>query len=248
MRADKELLKGGALGGRMQAEALTNIRAIFIVIGDFQPVAFIIRAVLQIHSATAQHQRIFKLQRGFQHVVGVDQDGIALAAAAGGDIVFRVTLRAVFKAKTKITLLAMAFVILKPALAAAAKVFNQRAVGGGFPPKRIGETACRAKNLDRHVVAFPLRGSYFRRVKVVRITGVIENQAVRFTRRQAQAAADDLLVKAHRLGRAQDGDQIDMRRIKAGRQNRDVNQIAVLLSFKRVDDAIALRPRRFTGD
>lgn len=35
MRADKELLKGGALGGRMQSEALTNIRAIFIVIGDF---------------------------------------------------------------------------------------------------------------------------------------------------------------------------------------------------------------------
>ena len=82
----------------------------------------------------------------------------------------------------------------------------------------------------------------------MRITGVIENQAVRFTRRQAQAAADDLLVKAHRLGRAQDGDQIDMRGIKAGRQYRDVNQIAVQLSFKRVDDAIALRPRRFSGD
>jgi hypothetical protein len=76
----------------------------------------------------------------------------------------------------------------------------------------------------------------------VRITGVIEDQAVRFTRRQAQAAADDLLVKAHRLGRAQDGDQIDMRRIKAGRQYRDVHQIAILLSFKRFNDAIALGP------
>ena len=59
VRADKELLNGGALGGGMQAEALADVRAIFIVIGDFQPAAFIIRAVLQIHSATAQHQRVF---------------------------------------------------------------------------------------------------------------------------------------------------------------------------------------------
>ena len=157
-------------------------------------------------------------------------------------------MRAVFEAKAKITLLAMAFVIFKPALAAAAKVFNQRAVGGGFPPERIGETACRAKHLDRHVVAFSFRRPHFRSIEIVRIPGVIKDQAVGFTRRQAQAAADDLLVKTHRLGRAQDGDQIDMRRIKAGGQYRDVDQIAILLGFKRFNDAIALRPRRFTGN
>jgi hypothetical protein len=95
--------------------------------------------VLQVHAATAQHQRIFELQRGLQHIVGVDQNGVALAAAAGGNIIFRIALRTVFKTKTKIALFAVTIVIFKPALAAAAKVFNQRAVGGGFPQKVLAK-------------------------------------------------------------------------------------------------------------
>jgi hypothetical protein len=49
----------------------------------------------------------------------------------------------------------MAVIIFKPALTAAAKVFNQRAVGGGFAPEGVGKPAGRAKDLHRHVVAFP---------------------------------------------------------------------------------------------
>ncbi len=165
MRADKQLLKGRALGRRLQPEALADVGAILIVIGDFQPLAFFIRAGLQRHAGAAQHQRIFQLQRRFQHVVRVDQHRVALAAAAGGDIIFGVALRAVFKAETEIALLAIALIIFKPALTAATKVFNQRAVGGGFSPEGVGKAAGRAKHLHRHVVAFAFRRAHFRGVQ-----------------------------------------------------------------------------------
>ena len=142
----------------------------------------------------------------------------------------------------------MAVVIFEPPLAAAAKVFNQGAVGGGFAPEGIGEAAGRAEDLDRHVVAFTLRRSHFRGVQVVWVAGVVEDQAVGFSRRQAQAAANDLLVKTHRLGGAEDGDQVDVRGVEAGGQHRDVHQIAILLRFKRLDDAIPFRTRGFSGD
>jgi hypothetical protein len=101
--------------------------------------------VLQVHAATAQHQGIFELQRGLEHIIGVDQNGVALAAAAGGNIIFRIALRTVFKTKTKIALFAVTIVIVKPALAAAAEVFNQRAVGGGFSPEGIGKATAGQK-------------------------------------------------------------------------------------------------------
>ncbi len=83
----------------------------------------------------------------------------------------------------------------EPPLAAAAKVFNQGAVGGGFAPEGIGEAAGRAEDLHRHVVAFALRRPHFRGIQVMRIAGVVEDQTVGFPRRQAQTAANDLLVK-----------------------------------------------------
>ena len=61
---------------------------------------------------------------------------LAFAAAAGGNIVFRVTLRAIFKTETEVTLFAMTVVIFKPSLTATTKVFNQCPVGGRFPPCR----------------------------------------------------------------------------------------------------------------
>ncbi|MNY55669.1 hypothetical protein D3C86_1916650 [compost metagenome] len=72
----------------------------------------------------------------------------------------------------------MAFVIFKPALTAAAKMFNQRAVGGGFPPESIGETASWTKYLHRNVTAFAFWRTYLGRIEIVRIPGVIQNQAV----------------------------------------------------------------------
>ena len=82
----------------------------------------------------------------------------------------------------------------------------------------------------------------------MRIAGVVEDQTVGFPRRQAQTAANDLLVKTHRLGGAEDGDQVNVRGVEAGSQHRDVHQIAILLRFKRLDNAIPLWSRRFPGD
>lgn len=48
----------------------------------------------------------------------------------------------------------MAVVILKPATAATAKVFNQRAVDSGFPQKVLAKPQA-GQNTDRDVIAFP---------------------------------------------------------------------------------------------
>lgn len=127
-------------------------------------------------------------------------------------------------------------------------MLNQRAVGGGFPPKSIGETAGRAEDLHRDIIAFAFWRADFRRIQVVRVAGIVEDQTVGFARRQTQAAAYNLLVKAYRLGWPKNRDKIDVRRVKAGGQYRDVHQIAILLRLKGFDDAIALRPRRFAGN
>ncbi|MEN1695816.1 hypothetical protein AAIH60_36230, partial [Pseudomonas aeruginosa] len=58
----------------------------------------------------------------------------------GGNIIFSVTLRAIFKTETEVTLFAMSVVIFKPSLTATTKVFNQCPVGGRFPPKGVGKT------------------------------------------------------------------------------------------------------------
>ncbi|MNE15036.1 hypothetical protein D3C80_1079340 [compost metagenome] len=180
MRADKQLFERGALSGRVQPETFADVRAVFVIISNFQPLAFIICSGLQRHSRAAQHQRVFELQRRFQHVIGIDQNSVTLTAASRGDIIFSVALRAVFEAEAEIALFAMAFVVLKPALAAATKMLNKRAFGGHFPPKSVGKTAGRAKNLYRNVAAFAFWRAHFRRIQVVRITGVIENQTVGF--------------------------------------------------------------------
>ncbi|SUH36283.1 Uncharacterised protein [Salmonella enterica subsp. enterica] len=91
----------------------------------------------------------------------------------------------------------MAVVILKPALAATAKVFNQRAVGSGFPPEGVGKAAGRAKYLDRDVIAFSLRATDLRGIQVVRVASVIKNQAIGLSRRKAQTTPDNLLVKTN---------------------------------------------------
>ncbi|MNZ93511.1 hypothetical protein D3C78_1125810 [compost metagenome] len=75
----------------------------------------------------------------------------------------------------------MAFVVLKPALTAAAKMLNERAFSGHFPPKSVGKPAGRTKNLYRNIAAFAFWRAHFGRIQVVRITGVIENQAVSFS-------------------------------------------------------------------
>ena len=138
----------------------------------------------------------------------------------------------------------MPVIIFKPALTAAAKVFDQRTVGGGFPPEGVGKPAGRAKDLYGHVVAFPFWRADFRCIEIVRVTGIIQNQAVGFPRGQAQAAANNLLIQTDRFGRAQNGDQVDVRGVKAGGQYRHVYQIAEPLGFKGVNQAVALRGSR----
>ncbi|MPN38323.1 hypothetical protein SDC9_185847 [bioreactor metagenome] len=76
-------------------------------------------------------------------------------------------------------------------------MLNQRAVGRCFAPEGVGKAAGRTEHLYRNVVAFPFRRTNFRRVQVVRVTSVIEDQTVGFIRRQAQPTTDNLLVKAN---------------------------------------------------
>ncbi|MNL52421.1 hypothetical protein D3C87_1755960 [compost metagenome] len=116
---------------------------------------------MQRHTGAAQYQRIFELQRRFQHVIRVDQNGVTLPAASCGDIIFRVALRTVLEAEAKIALFAMAFVVLKPALTAAAKMLNERAFSGHFPPKSVGKPAGRTKNLYRNIAAFAFWRAHF---------------------------------------------------------------------------------------
>ena len=127
-------------------------------------------------------------------------------------------------------------------------MFDQRAVGGGFAPEGVGKPAGRAKDLHGHVVAFPFWRADLRRIEIVRVTGIIQNQAVGFPRRQTQAAANNLLIQTDRFGRAQDSDQVDVRGVKAGGQHRHVNQIAELLGFKGLNQAVALGAGRLAGD
>ncbi len=109
----------------------------------------------------------------------------------------------------------MAFIVFKPALTAAAKMFNQRAVGGGFPPEGVGKPAGRAKNLNGNVVALAFWRAYFRRIEIVRVTGVIKDQTVGFARRQTQPAANNLLIQADGFRRAKNRNQVDVRGVKA---------------------------------
>ena len=110
----------------------------------------------------------------------------------------------------------MAFIVFKPALTAAAKMFNQRAVGGGFPPEGVGKPAGRAKNLNGNVVALAFWRAYFWRIEIVRVTGVIKDQTVGFARRQTQPAANNLLIQADGFRRAKNRNQVDVRGVKAG--------------------------------
>ena len=94
----------------------------------------------------------------------------------------------------------MPFIIFKPALTAAAKMFDQRTVGGGFAPEGVGKPAGRAEDLYRHIVTFAFWRADFRGIEVMRVTGVIEDQTVGFSRCQAQAASDNLLIQTDGFG------------------------------------------------
>ena len=69
----------------------------------------------------------------------------------------------------------------------------------------------------------------------MRVARVVQDQAVGFSWREAQAAANNLLIQADGFGRAQNSYQIHMRCIKAGCQYRYVYQKAKLLIFEGFD-------------
>ncbi len=133
----------------------------------------------------------FSFSAAFSISSGSHQYSVALPAAAGGDVVFRITLRAVFKAKAESrTVRGGRRHLRNTPLAAAAKVFNQGAVGGGFAPVRYWRRPQAGhEDLHRHVVAFALRRPHFRGIQVMRIAGVSRGSDSRFSRRQAQTAA-----------------------------------------------------------
>ncbi len=85
----------------------------------------------------------------------------------------------------------MAVVIVKPATAATAKVFNQRAVGSGFPQKVLASPQA-GQNTRQGRYRFSPSG-----IQVVRVASVIKNQAIGLSRRKAQTTPDNLLVKTN---------------------------------------------------
>ena len=87
-----------------------------------------------------------------------------------------------------------------------------------------------------------------RGVNIVPHSRVIQDVAFLLAIREPKTPADDLLVKAVGFGRTQNSDHIHMRRIKAGRQHRNIDQIFELLLLKVADDrfrspAISVSPR-----
>ena len=55
-------------------------------------------------------------------------------------------------------------------------------------------------------------------------------------------------IQADRFGRTQNSNQVDVGGIKPGGEHRDVYQIAKLLRFKRLNQAVALRAGCLAGD
>ena len=109
-------------------------------------------------------------------------------------------------------------------------------------------TAVRAGHLHRFAIAIRLGFAYFRGVEIPRVARIVENQALLFTRREAQPAPHDLLIQADRLGGPQNRDQIDVGGIEASSQHRHVDQILQLARFKRIDQRGALGRGRRTGN
>ena len=87
-----------------------------------------------------------------------------------------------------IALLAVAVVVLQPALTAAAVVLDNVAVFGALAPEQVGEAAGRAEHLHRLTVAVRLADADLRREQVVRVAGVVEDQAILLAGRQPQPA------------------------------------------------------------
>jgi len=101
-------------------------------------------------------------------------------ASAGGNVVFCIAVRATLKTETVVVLLAMAIVILKPALAAATIVFDDVAVLSKFFSEKISKTTARTEYPHRLSVAVRLIEIHLMGEKIVVIASVIEDQAVHF--------------------------------------------------------------------
>lgn len=125
----------------------------------------------------------------------------------------------------------MTVVIFKPSLTAATKVFNQCPVGGRFPQKvlakpQAGQKTCTERcHFCLSVYQLPARRDR---------EGYPHNQELsnQSCPSETQTAPDNLLVKTHRFGRAQNSNKIDVRGVKSSGQYRDVDQIAKTLGFK----------------
>lgn len=119
-------------------------------------------------------------------------------------------------------------------------MFDNRAIAGGFAPKQIGETAGGTEDLDRLAPCDRFCLPDFRRIEIVSVPGMIQDQARGFAGIKAQATANDLLIKAYRFRRAQDGDDVNVRRIETGGEHRHVDQITQALRAEGINEASAL--------
>ncbi len=203
---------------------------VLIVIGDFQPFAFFRRAhakdmpLQRNTSASFSRSAAFNISSGSTRMVSHPRQRRAA-------ISFLRYIAGNFKTETEVTLFAMSVVIFKPSRQRRPKCSINVVPSASFSPKGVGKTAGRAENLYRDVVTLP---SVYQLPARRDREDYPHNQELsnQSCWGQAQAAPDNLLVKTHRFGRAQNGDKIDVRGVKSGGQYRDVDQIAKTLGFK----------------
>ena len=89
---------------------------------------------------------------------------------------------------------------------------------------------------------------------------VIEDEAIRFPRREPKPPPNHLLVKPGRVRRSKQNDAVDVRRVEAGRQNVDVDKVferrrfapeqidAGFVAFEPSDNVGSFRRVRFAGN
>ncbi len=94
-----------------------------MVIVDFQPFAFLV--VLMLEHAAKRNTSTSSVVAPLLTYHPDQPVPCHIRGSGSGNIIFCVTLRAIFKTETEVTLFAMTVVIFKPSLTAATKVFNR---------------------------------------------------------------------------------------------------------------------------
>src|SRR5690554_4792782 len=152
---------------------------------------------------------------------------------AGGNIILGIAVGALFETKAVIALFGapvplsqlIAYSKFQNALTPATVVFNHLPFVIGFAPKDIGKPTGWTKYLHRLAIRVWLLLTHFRVIQVHVISRVINHYTILLTYIKAKATPHILLIQAHRLGWAKNGNKIQMGRIKARGEYRHIHQV-----------------------